>query len=128
MNLPASLTPTAQQITSIIGEGTDLKDVTVRELWTYPVKCCQDQLAQSIEITEMGVVGDRGFAIWADGRLEEQKLIPRVASIGAERDLANGTMLLRHDDHSSYEHQVRDCGSTLEATWVLDNFTTIDQG
>jgi uncharacterized protein YcbX len=128
MNSPSSLTPTVQQIPSIIGEGTNMKDVTVRELWTYPVKSCQGEPAQSIEITDMGVVGDRGFAIWAEGRLVEQKLTPRVASIGAEWDLANRTLLLRHDGHSSYEHQVRESGSILEATWVLDEFTTIDQG
>lgn len=105
-----------------------MKDVTIRELWTYPVKSCQGVQAQSIEITTMGILGDRGFAIWADGRLVEQKLTPRVASIGAEWDRTNGTLILRHADHRPYEHQVRENGQNREATWVLDVFETIDQG
>ena len=105
-----------------------MKDITVSELWTYPVKSCQGVPAQSIEITSMGITGDRGFAIWEDGKLVEQKLNPRVASIGAEWDQANETLLLRHDDHDPYEHQIREGGTIRDATWVLDEFTTIDQG
>jgi uncharacterized protein YcbX len=105
-----------------------MNDVTVRELWTYPVKSCQGVPAQSIDITSMGIVGDRGFAIWADGRLVEQKLTPRVASIGANWHVDNGTLVLRHADHSDFEHRVRDRGAIREATWVLDEFATIDQG
>jgi len=57
-----------------------MKDVTIRELWTYPVKSCQGVQTQSIEVTTMGIIGDRGFAIWADGRLVEQKRTPRGGS------------------------------------------------
>ncbi len=105
-----------------------MKDITVRELWTYPVKSCQGVPVQSIEITATGIVGDRGFAVWADGKLIEQKLTPRMASIGAEWDAANSTLILRHADHSPYEHHVRESGATRETTWVLDEFATIDQG
>lgn len=105
-----------------------MKDVTVRELWTYPVKSCQGVPAQSIEITPMGIVGDRGFAIWADGRLVEQKRTPLAASIGAQWDVAAGALTLRHADHSAFEHHVRDSGEIRQATWVLDEFETIDQG
>ncbi|MGH1493721.1 MAG: MOSC domain-containing protein [Acidimicrobiales bacterium] len=105
-----------------------MKDITVRELWTYPVKSCQGVAAQAIDITTMGIVGDRGFAIWADGRLVEQKRTPLVASIGAAWDVANNTLTLRHADHNPYEHRVRDSGDIREATWVLDEFKTIDQG
>jgi uncharacterized protein YcbX len=109
-------------------EGPGMKDVTVRELWTYPVKSCQGVPAQSIEITTMGIVGDRGFAIWADGRLVEQKLTPRVASISAEWHPAEETLLLRHPSHGPHEHQARQSGPIRDATWVLDEFATIDQG
>ncbi len=105
-----------------------MKDVTVRELWTYPVKSCQGVPAQSIDITTMGIVGDRRFAIWADGRLVEQKRTPLVASIGAEWDAATETLTLRHVDHEPFEHQARQSGPVREATWVLDEFGTIDQG
>ena len=103
-------------------------DVTVRELWTYPVKSCQGVAAESIDITSMGIVGDRDFAIWADGRLVEQKLTPRVASIGAAWSSATDTLILRHVDHRPFEHRVRERGQIRDATWVLDEFTTIDQG
>ncbi len=105
-----------------------MQDVTVRELWTYPVKSCQGVPAQSIEISPMGIVGDRGFAIWADGRLVEQKRTPQVASIGAQWALDDGTLTLHHRDHAPFEHRVSESGATREATWVLDEFTTIDQG
>ncbi len=103
-------------------------EVTVRELWTYPVKSCQGVQVEAVKITAMGIEGDRGFAIWADGRLVEQKLTPRVASIGAAWDRAAGTLILKHADHRPYEHHVRDSGDVREATWVLDVFDTIDQG
>lgn len=105
-----------------------MSDVTVRELWTYPVKSCQGVAAESIEITSMGIQGDRAFAIWADGRLVEQKLTPLVASIGAVWSPATGMLTLRHADHRPFEHRVREEGPIREATWVLDEFTTIDQG
>ena len=92
------------------------------------MKSCQGVSVQSIKITAMGIVGDRGFAVWADGRFVEQKVTPRMASIGAEWDAANGTLTLRHADHSPYEHQLRETGATRETTWVLDEFATIDQG
>lgn len=105
-----------------------MTDVTVRELWTYPVKSCQGVQAQSIDIDMMGIVGDRGFALWADGRLVEQKRTPLVASIGAAWDRANDTLTLRHVDYGTHQHQVQETGTTREATWVLDEFDTIDQG
>lgn len=106
----------------------DMTDITVSELWTYPVKSCQGVPAQSIDITKMGISGDRGFAIWEDGKLVEQKLNPLVASIGAEWNQGRDTLFLRHDDHGLYEHQVRAHGTIRDTTWVLDEFTTIDQG
>jgi len=105
-----------------------MQDVTVRELWTYPVKSCQGVPAQSIEVSAMGIVGDRGFAIWADGRLVEQKHTPQVASIGAQWALDDGILTLHHRDHAPFEHHVSERGTAREATWVLDEFTTIDQG
>ncbi len=108
--------------------GPDMNEVTVRELWTYPVKSCQGVPTESIEITPMGIVGDRGFAIWADGKLVEQKRNPLTASIGAQWDIANATLSLRHEGSAPYEHQVRASGDNREASWVLDEFNTIDQG
>lgn len=105
-----------------------MKDIIVRELWTYPVKSCQGVPAQSVEITKMGIVGDRGFAIWDGGKLVEQKLTPGVASIGAEWDRANAVLHLKHAEHGSFEHDVRADGVVREAIWVLDEFTVIDQG
>lgn len=105
-----------------------MKVVTVRQLWTYPVKSCQGVRTQSIDIDTMGIVGDRGFAVWADGRLVEQKRTPLVASIGAEWDRANNLLTLRHADHSPYQHEIQEDGPIREATWVLDEMATIDQG
>ncbi len=105
-----------------------MREVVVRELWTYPVKSCQGVAAESIEITKMGIVGDRGFAIWADGKLVEQKLNPAVAAIGATWDRAENALTLTHPAQGSYRHEVRASGRSRQATWVLDEFGTVDQG
>lgn len=105
-----------------------MNEVTVTELWTYPVKSCQGLPAESVEISEMGIVDDRRFAVWADGRFVEQKLTPRIAAIGAGWDPATETLTLRHTDHDSYEHRLRETGAALQTTWVFDEFSTVDQG
>lgn len=105
-----------------------MKDVTVRELRTYPVKSCQGVPCQSIEITTMGIEGDRGFAILADGHLVEQKRTPEVAAIEAAWDMASNTLSLGHANHGRFEHNVRSSGDIRNATWVLDEFETVDQG
>jgi uncharacterized protein YcbX len=105
-----------------------MKEVVVRELWTYPVKSCQGVAVDSIEIASMGIVGDRRFAIWADGDLVEQKLHPNVASIGATFDPGTEILTLTHVEHGIFEHRLRADGDLRPTTWVLDEFQTIDQG
>lgn len=105
-----------------------MSEITVSELWTYPVKSCQGVPAQSVDITKMGIVGDRRFAIWADGKLVEQKLTPRVATIGAELDPSGRELILRHPDQAPHHHETRDRGTVRQASWILDEFSTIDQG
>lgn len=105
-----------------------MREATVRELWTYPVKSCQGVAAEAVELSRMGVAGDRRFAVWADGKLVEQKLTPAMASIGAEFDDSSGVLTLRHHEQGSIEHELRPEGEIREATWVLDEFETVDQG
>ena len=105
-----------------------MPEVTVRELWTYPVKGCQGVPAETIEVTKMGVVGDREFVIWENGHLVDQKADQFVAALAPELDRAAGVLRLCHPDHGDYEHEIRDEGEIRGATWVLDEFDTIDQG
>jgi hypothetical protein len=105
-----------------------MREAIVRELWTYPVKGCQGVAAEALEITKMGVAGDRDFVLWQDGKLVDQKETPQVASLAADFDRERGVLRFRHADHGAYEHQVRSEGEIRKAAWVLDQFETVDQG
>jgi hypothetical protein len=103
-----------------------MSEAIVRELWSYPVKSCQGVPVEAIEVTEMGVRGDREFALWHEGELVEQKDNPQVASLAAS--LAGDCLRFRHAEHGEYEHVVRSEGPAHETRWVLDQFESVDQG
>jgi uncharacterized protein YcbX len=105
-----------------------MQEAIVRELWTYPVKGCQGVAAEAIQITKMGISGDRDFALWKDGKLVDQKETPQVASLAADFDRDQGVLRFRHSDHGVYEHEIRSEGVVRKAAWVLDEFETVDQG
>jgi len=105
-----------------------MPEVTVRELWTYPVKGCQGVAADAIQITKMGIPGDRDFVLWKDGKLIDQKDTPRVAAVAAEYDPDQGTLRFHHAEQGTYEHRIRRDGAVRSAAWVLDEFDTVDQG
>ena len=101
---------------------------TVRELWTYPVKGCQGVPVDTLEITEMGVVGDRGFVLWQEGKLVDQIETPQIASLAVGFDRSAGTLRFEHAEHGVYEHEVRAEGAGRETKWILDEFEAVDQG
>ncbi|MEO1914751.1 MAG: MOSC N-terminal beta barrel domain-containing protein [Myxococcales bacterium] len=105
-----------------------MREATVRELWTYPVKGCQGIASESIEVTQMGVVGDRGFVLWRDGKLVDQIETPQVASLEVGFDRETGTLRFEHAEHGRYEHVITAHGPVREAKWILDEFETLDQG
>ena len=105
-----------------------MPEAVVRELWIYPVKGCQGVPVDSIEITRMGVIGDRGFVLWSDGKLVDQIETPQIASLAVGFDRDTNTLCFEHAEQGSYRHVVCRDGSALEAKWVLDEFQTIDQG
>ena len=105
-----------------------MREAIVRELWTYPVKGCQGVAAEALEITQMGVAGDRDFVLWQDGKLVDQKETPQVAALAVDFDRERGVLRFRHAEHGAYEHQVRSEGEIRKAAWVLDQFETVDQG
>lgn len=105
-----------------------MPEAVVRELWTYPIKGCQGVARDEIEVTRLGVGGDRVFSLWRDGGLVDQKETPRVASIGARLDPSAGTLTLRHAEKGELVHAIRRDGSRRPGRWVLDEFETIDQG
>jgi uncharacterized protein YcbX len=105
-----------------------MRQAIVRELWTYPVKGCQGVPADSLEITRMGVTGDRSFVLWREGKLVDQIETPQIASLAVGFDRDAGTLRFEHAEHGAYEHEVRAEGPAREAKWVLDEFVTLDQG
>ncbi|MEM7018868.1 MAG: MOSC N-terminal beta barrel domain-containing protein [Pseudomonadota bacterium] len=105
-----------------------MQEATVTELWTYPVKACQGVAAESLEITQMGIRGDRHFTLWEAGHMVDQIKTPKVASLAAHYAIEEGVLRFSHETHGTYEHEVRDEGETRETSWVLDKFDTIDQG
>ena len=105
-----------------------MPEAIVRELWTYPVKGCQGIPADEIEITKMGVPGDRSFVLWEEGKLVDQIETPQVASLAVGYDAAAAVLRFEHETGGRYDHPVRESGPVREAKWVLDEFETIDQG
>ena len=105
-----------------------MQEAIVRELWTYPVKGCQGVAAEAVQITKMGIPGDRDFVLWKDGKLVDQKETPQVASLAADFDRDQGVLRFRHSDLGIYEHEIRSEGAVRKAAWVLDEFETVDQG
>jgi uncharacterized protein YcbX len=105
-----------------------MRKATVQELWTYPVKGCQGVRVDALEITQMGVIGDRDFVLWQDGKLIDQIETPQVASLAVGFDRSAGTLRFEHAEHGVYEHAVRAEGTARETKWVLDEFETLDQG
>jgi uncharacterized protein YcbX len=105
-----------------------MREAIVRELWTYPVKGCQGVPSESIDVTQMGIVGDRGFVLWRDGQLVDQIETPQVASLAAGFDRDAGTLRFEHAEHGTYDHAVVTHGTVREAKWILDEFQTVDQG
>lgn len=104
-----------------------MAEVTVRELYTYPVKGCGGGPVEELTLTERGIEGDREYAfIGEDGLLVDQKKTPILASISAER--SGGGLLLRHASQGVYEHSPRLEGDSIPGTWVIDKFEGIDQG
>lgn len=105
-----------------------MSEVIVRELWTYPVKGCQAVAAESLDIQKVGIPGDRDFVLWNDGELVDAKETPRVTALAASFDAAEGVLTFSHKDAGTYVHTVRAEGEARAARWVLDQFSTVDQG
>lgn len=105
-----------------------MREAIVRELWTYPVKGCQGTAAEALQVTKLGIPGDRDFTLWEDGKLVDQKDTPRIASLAAEIGPEGGVLRFRHEEHGLFEHEIRREGEIRKASWVLDQFETVDQG
>ena len=105
-----------------------MSEAIVRELWTYPVKGCRGIPVDEIEVTRMGVTGDRCFVLWADGKLVDQIETPQLAALSAGTDAEGRVLRFEHPEKGSFEHSIAETGETREAQWVLDHFETVDQG
>ena len=104
-----------------------MAEVTIRELYTYPVKGCGGGPAEELVLTERGIEGDREYSfVGQDGLLVDQKKTPMLASVSAQ--LSGGGLLLRHATRGIYTHIPRLEGDTIPGSWVLDQFEGIDQG
>ena len=66
--------------------------------------------------------------MWRDGELVDQKETPLIASIAARLDTASHTLILSHRERGEFRHTLRSHGTARPAKWVLDEFSTIDQG
>jgi uncharacterized protein len=111
-----------------IDKELDMREVVIRELWTYPIKGCQGIEAQEIDVRKRGIPGDRSFVLWREGKLVDQIETPKLASIGARYDDESGRLTLLQEGNESFVHTVQTEGEARKAQWVLDEFETIDQG
>jgi uncharacterized protein YcbX len=103
-------------------------EAVIKELWTYPLKGGQGVTQERIEVSKLGIPGDREFVVWCEGQLVDQKETPRIASIGAAFDASAGVLTLTQAERGEYVHRVRAEGERRPARWVLDQFETTDQG
>ena len=105
-----------------------MSEIIIRELWTYPVKGCQGVSHDAARVTPLGIPGDRGFTIWRDGGLVDQKETPQVATIAARLDANESTLTLQHAEAGELVHEIRREGNRRPGKWVLDEFVSVDQG
>ena len=104
-----------------------MTEVTVRELYTYPVKGCGGGPVEELVLTERGIEGDREYSfVGEDGRLVDQIKTPILASVSAE--LSGRRLLFRHATQGIYRHSPRLEGDSIPGSWVIDKFEGIDQG
>lgn len=90
-------------------------DVTVSELWIYPVKSCQGiALSQSV-LTPEGLEHDRRWAILdSDGRCLTQRKLPAMALITTALDL-NGHLTLSAPGKAPVTIKVNQCTKRVTA-------------
>lgn len=106
-----------------------MQEVTVRELWLYPVKSFGGDTVEELDVTERGITGDREFAlVRKNGALADQKLSPKMALINAFLPVVGGPGLVLKTTNDIFTHRIRTEGPKLPASWVLDEFEGIDQG
>jgi len=103
-----------------------MSNAFVRELWLYPVKGCQGVPVDAIDVSEMGITGDREFALWCEGKLVDQKDTPKVAALSASFE--GDTLRFHHEQLGDYAHPISENGDAYDTKWVLDEFQSIDQG
>ena len=104
-----------------------MAEVTVRELYAYPVKGCGGGPVEELVLTERGIEGDREYSfVGEDGLLVDQKKTPILASVSAQ--LSGRGLLLRHATQGTYKHNPRLEGDSIAGSWVIDEFEGIDQG
>jgi hypothetical protein len=103
-------------------------EVVVEALTIYPVKGCQGTPLSEARITQRGVVGDRLFALVADGEPLDQIKAPQLGGVGVSWDEQSGVLVFEHPEHGRYEHVRRVDGALVPTHYVLDDFAGRDQG
>jgi hypothetical protein len=105
-----------------------VSEVVVEELNIYPVKGCQGTPLSELTITKRGVVGDRLFALVADGKPLDQIKAPQLGGLAVSWDDASGVLVFEHPKFGRYEHVRSVDGDLVPTTYVLDSFEGRDQG
>lgn len=57
---------------------------SVSSIVIYPIKGCRGQVLESVEVTEMGLVGDREFTVLLNGQRVNQKQLPLLYQLSAQ--------------------------------------------
>lgn len=90
-------------------------DVTVRELWIYPVKSCQGIALKQSVLTPEGLEYDRRWAILdGDGRCLTQRKLPQMALIATALD-RYGHLTLSAPNKSTISVKITQCTKRLSA-------------
>jgi uncharacterized protein YcbX len=105
-----------------------MNEVIVEQLTIYPVKGCQGTALSEVKLTKRGVVGDRLFALVADGNPIDQIKAPQLGGVGVHWDEKSGLLVLEHPKFGRHEHVRTVEGPLVPTTYILDSFEGIDQG
>jgi len=109
-------------------EERSVGEVVVEALTIYPVKGCRGTSLSEAMITRRGVVGDRLFALVADGQPLDQIKAPQLGGVGVRWEEQSGVLIFEHPEYGRYEHVRRVDGALVPTRYVLDEFEGRDQG
>lgn len=100
---------------------------TVAGLYAYPVKSLRGNPSETLDVSPLGVEGDRQLMILNAGKFTNQARLPRLATV-ATRRLDPATIEFNHESFDPFTHRVTAEGEELMIDFYGNQVSVIDQG